>query len=81
MLYFISWGFAVVQILKKWNWLYFLNLMEQFDEISLVHWYWQDLGQGIAKYHCPFIGRGFADVQTVKTWKLPIILEPLGIFG
>ena len=29
-----------------------------------------------AKYHCPSIGRGFADVQTVKTWKLPITLEP-----
>ena len=76
MLYFIGRGFAEVQILKKWNWPYLLNLIELFEEMSLAHWYWQDLGQGVAKYHCPFIGRGFGDVQTVKTWKLPITLEP-----
>ena len=76
MLYFIGRGFTEVQILKKWNGPISWTLWNS-EEISPAHWYWQDLGQGVAKYHCPFIGRGFADVQTLKTWKLPIItLEP-----
>ena len=42
-------GFAKVQILKKWNWPYPLNLLVYFDKILHTHYYWHDLDRGIAK--------------------------------
>ena len=51
MTFFISWGFAERQILKKWKWSHLLNRVEYFDKFLLKHWYWQDLAQEIAKWH------------------------------
>ena len=45
--------------LKFWNlnvkWPYLLNRVEYFYENLHIHWYWQDLSQGIAKCHLSLI--------------------------
>ena len=77
MIFGIGRGFAEVQILKKWNWPYPLNLLVYFDKILHSHYYWHDLDRGIAKSSprdCKMtfnIGRGYADLQILKKWKWP----------
>ena len=39
MSFLIGWGFAELQILKKWKWPYLLILVEYCDEILQTHWY------------------------------------------
>ena len=70
-------GFAEVQILKKGNWPYLLNLLVYFDKILHTHYYWHDLEKGIAKSSprdCKMtfnICRGCAELQILKKWKWP----------
>ena len=77
MIYGIGRGFAEVQILKKWNWPYPLNLLVYFDKILHIHYYWHDLDRGIAKSSprdCKMtfnICRGCAELQILKKWKWP----------
>ena len=62
MTFIICWGFAELQILKKWNWPYLLNWVEYFDRVPRKHWY---LAQEIAKCH-------FLSVEVLpssKFWK------------
>ena len=49
MTFFIGRGFAELQILKKWNWPYLLNLLVYFDKSLHTHLYWHDLDRGLAK--------------------------------
>ena len=63
-------GFAEVQILKKiYNWSYLKNCLPYFDDILLTHllthWYWQDLAQGIAKWHLSSVDA----IPSSKFWK------------
>ena len=65
MTFIIGRGFAECQILEKWKWPYFLNLVENFDKLLCKHWYWQDLAQAIANWH-------FLSVEALpssKFWK------------
>ena len=76
MTFGIGRGFAEVQILKKWNWPYLLNLSVYFDKILHTHYYWHDLDRGIAKSSprdCKMtfnIGRGCAELQILKKVKM-----------
>ena len=58
-------GFAERQILKKWKWSYLLNWVEYFDKLLRKHWYWQDLAQGIAKWHLSSLEA----LPSAKFWK------------
>ena len=77
MIFGIGRGFAEVQILKKWNWPYPLNLLVYFDKLLHTHYYWHDLDRGIAKSSprdCKMtfnIGRDCAEFQILKKWKWP----------
>ena len=77
MIFGIGRGFAEVQILKKWNWPYPLNLLVYFDKILHTHYYWHDLDRQIAKSSprdCKMtfnFGRGCAELQILKKWKWP----------
>ena len=51
MKFFIGRGFAELQILKKWKWLYLLNWVEYCDEILRTNWYWQNVTQESVKWH------------------------------
>ena len=71
-------GFAERQILKKWKRPYLLKWVEYFDKLLRKHWYWQDVAQGIVKYHL-----GLAEaLPRLKFWKVKIALslELSGIF-
>ena len=37
MTFYFSWGFAELQILKKWKWPYLLNWVEYYDGILHTH--------------------------------------------
>ena len=75
MTFGIGRDFAEVQILKKGNWPYLLNLLVYFDKILHTHYYWHILDRGIAKSSpkdCKMtfnIGQGCAELQILKKWK------------
>ena len=72
MTFGIGRGFAEVQILKtvKFN----LNGLEYFDKILQTHWYWQDLAQGIAKWHLSSV-EALPSAKFWKKWKWPYLLN------
>ena len=65
MTFIIGRGCAERQILKKWKWPYLLNWVEYFDKLLRKNWYWQDLAQGIAKWHLSSVEA----VPSAKFWK------------
>ena len=77
MSFFIGWGFAQLQILKKWKWPYLLNWIEYCNEILYTHWYWQDVAHEIVKWHLGLI----EVLPRFKFWKKwNLTLKPFGIF-
>ena len=64
MTFGIGRGFAEVQILKTVKFL-LLNRLEYFDKILQTHWYWQDLAQGIGKWHLSSVEA----LPSAKFWK------------
>ena len=79
MIFGIGRGFAEVQILKtvKFN---SLSQLEYFDKILQTHWYWQDLAQGIAKWHLSSV-EAFAERQILNKWKWPYLLNWVEYFN
>ena len=77
MTFFIGWGFAELQILKKWKWPYPLTWVEYYDEIWHTHWYWHDVAHEIVKWHL-----GLVEVlPRFKFWKQwNLTLKPFRIF-
>ena len=77
MSFFVGRGFAALQILKKWKCPYLLNWVEYCDEI--LHTHWQDVVlTRCGPWDCQMsfgIGRGFAEVQNLKKWKWPYLLN------
>ena len=55
MTFIVGRGFAELQFLKKWKWLYLLNWVEYCDEILNAHWYWQDVAPGIVNCHLSLV--------------------------
>ena len=76
MTFFIGRGFAELQILKKWKWLYLLNSVRYCDEILHTHWYGHDVAHEIVKWHL-----GLVEVlPRFKFWKQWLLtLKPFGI--
>ena len=60
MTFGIGRGFAEVQILK-----FHSDRLEYFDKILQTRWYWQDLAQGIAKWHLSLVEA----LPSAKFWK------------
>ena len=86
MTFIIGRGFGDHQILKKWKWPYLLNWVEYFDRLLRKHWYYQDLAQerfcrssnSEKSDYCKmsfFIDVGFAELQILKKWKWPYLLN------
>ena len=72
-------GFAEIQIRKKWNWPYPLNRIEYFDElqIKMRNFAYTLISTNPGDCKISFsINGGFAEVQVLKKWKLPITLKP-----
>ena len=78
MTFWIGRGFAEVQILKKWNWPYLMNLLSMvyFDKILHTYYYWHALDRGNAKSSSRYwtmtfnIGRGCAELQILQKGKM-----------
>ena len=71
ILFRIGQGFAEVQILKeKWNWLYLLNLLVNFDDILHTHYYRHNLDREIAKSSPSYCKMTSVEaVPSSKFWK------------
>ena len=65
MTFFVSRGFAELQILKKRKWPYLLNWVEYCDEILHTHWYWHDVAHEIVKWNI------LISAKFWKKWKWP----------
>ena len=48
--------------------------MEYFDNILQTHWYWQDLAQGIAKWHLSSV-EALSSAKFWKKWNRPYLLN------
>ena len=66
----------VLPRIKFWNSeILLLNRLEYFDKILQTHWKWQDLAQGIAKWHLSSVKAWYWQdlAQEIANWHFSVV--------